>query len=399
MINELSTLGLYIPLAQGNAFLEDVTRYIWPSYRRNSLAIGGDGVATFSFQDDDSVLETWFDNRLMCHVEEKFEGVAAYFGYIHAMRLSYNGVVLSKSMDGIYNKIAVKYRTSSAGSDTVTAFSSNATSIALYGTKELIAEAKDKNGNAVYLSSTSATQYRDNLLEQLAFPRQKRESISRPTGQIGTLDVEIRGYAPTMDWILLKNTSTSDDDADDEITDALSGANFVRSGTIATNTFQVKEEVDYVGAWQRVKTVTNLGDSSGNVWLVGCYRSQVLNYQQADLTNVQYFVDVRGRFYPYGIYNKAGEYVPAPLVQPGGVAFVRDIMPGRKVESTLLDDPRAGFVDMVEYSIDGAVLKNADSQDLTYVALQQALEEKIGTRPNIRPYQQQSLTRPPLYGR
>lgn len=408
-IEERSTLGLYAPLAQGEFFWEDITPHIWPSssmggiqnvspYNRVSLAVGGDGVATFSFQAHDALLEEWFDNRLACHVVEWFNGVNVYQGIVHTLRLAYNGFTLSRSLDDVFNKIAVKYRTSSAGSDTVTSFADNTTSQGLYGTRQGVFEAKDKNGSPVYLSATSAATYRDNLLSKLAYPRLRKESIQASSPQPGTLDVEIRGYASTLDWILLKNTSTADDDADDEITDALSGANFVTAGTISTNTLQVKEEVDYVGAWQRIKTISGLGDSSGNVWLAGCYQARTLNYYQATVSSVEYFVSVQERSHLFSIYNSAGEYVPAPLVRPGGVAFVRDVMPGRKTESTLLNDPRSLFVGAVEYSQNGARLKDMDLQDVFYAALKQSAEQTLRPRPTIRPYEQ-STNRPPLYRR
>lgn len=358
-MTHLSSMNLSRPLAQGGGPLSepaDITWACWPSYRRQTLALGGDHLATFSFSADDAILEAWFEERLGCHFEEVFGGDVVFEGLVWAMRLSYNGVVLIKSLDNLANSVRVMYRTGSAGSDAITSAATDAESIARWGTKEHLEKLTGS-----YVTSGTADIYRDNLLGRL---RQIRASMeeARLGGdrQPGTLQVEVRGYVHTLNWRSLTSATTSTHNANLAITAALAGANFVTAGQIDGNKAQVSQEMANLPAWDRIKQVVELGGAGGR-WLAGCYRSRLLDYVAANEVNVQYEQETRSRrrltFVP-----GTGEIIPAPLIRPGGVLFVRDLMGAAPVAWPILDDPRALFVGEVEYSRDGAVLK-AGSRD------------------------------------
>jgi len=363
-----TTMALYTPLKTGGEFIDTVTQYCWPSYRRISLAMGGDAQATFRFSADDSTMQHWFSEYLGAHFVESFGTVDVFHGYIHTLYLSTNGITIRTTLDNVYNNIAVQYRTGSASSETLTAFASDTDSIAKYGTRTLI-----YNLNDTYVSATTADSVRDDLLENMAWPTVTPESIQ--VGDYGgrsVLSVTVRGYAETLNGKLLKDTSTSLVNASDAITTAVSGADFVSAGEISTNTTQVSSEVDYVPAWQRIKQIAEL--RGGGVWLAGCYQGRELDYFQADINSIRYYVDLRSRQRGQSIYNEAGDITALPLIKPGYMAFVRDVLIARQQSNPIYRDPRSLFVESVQYSQDGVLLKSLDANGVMQsVAIQLSL--------------------------
>lgn len=351
---ELANMNLYQPRLIGSAPVEeggDITWACWPSYVRQTLAVGGDHTATFQFSAADEILERWFDEYLACHFEESYGGIVTFTGLVWSMRLAYNGVVLTKSLDDLGNSVRVSYKTTSAGAETFTSPAIDAVSIARFGTKEYLEKFTD-----AYINATTAGYFAANLL---AVKKQVRANMEEARlggdGQPGTLQIEIRGYSHTLNYRTLTDASTTTVNADAAVTTALAGATFVTAGSIANNTAAISQETLNMPAWDRIKAITAVG-GNGQRWLAGCYKSSKLDYRPADETTIQYEQEMRSQrrltFTP-----GAGELVPAPYVQPGGVLFVRDLMAGRPVSSPILDDPRTLFVEMVEYSQTGAVLK------------------------------------------
>lgn len=379
---ELASLHLYKPYSVG-AQLEpvengDISWACWPSYRRTTLAVGGDNLASFSFSASDEILEKWFGSYLGHHFEERWGGRATFVGLIWAMRLSYNGVVLYVSLDQLYNAVEVRYKTDSAAAETDTSQATNANSIAKFGTKELLHDL-----GSFYVPSTTAETYRDNLLALLAVPRASiEEARLQGASQPGILDVEVRGYIHTLNNRLYTNAGTSNVDINTEIEATLGTPDFVTVGDVEANTTEVSEEADHEPIWDRVKKIIAVGSASNGRWVAGCFAGLEFTYKQADETAVAYYQELitQQKFTRDGLWMSP---IPAALIRPGGVLFVNDIMAGRPVASTLLDDPRATFVDVVEYSINGATLKSNSSAQSKANALAMAI--MANQKPKSRP--------------
>lgn len=356
------------PPASGGDFIEDITWACWPTYRRVSVDLGGDFEATFTVSGvSDSVLETWFQNYLGAYFAESLGGEEAFVGRFERMVLKYHGRVLSRDLGEVRNAVRVRYQTDSGSAETVTSEATDADSIDKYGTRQLVAKPD------VFLNATSAAQYRDNLLARLKEPRTKAERVKLQRDQPGQLQVTVRGYVHSLSTKLIKSTSTVDDDASDEVTEAISGADFVTAGNIESNTLQVVEEADYEPAWKRIKAIAELGDDSGGRWRAGCYQSRALDYVAADVDNIFYRVRFKQGRRVADIVDATGADVPLALVRPGVIAFSEDILPARAQATTLLDDPRATYVAKVTYDRNGVVL-DGDNPDIRRAALQMALQ-------------------------
>lgn len=356
---ELATMNLYQPLKVGSDPVAggDITWACWPTYRRQTLAVGGDHIASFQFSAPDDVLETWLDEYLGCHFEETYGGVVTFTGLIWSMRLAYNGIVLSKTLDDLGNSVRVSYKTGSGAAESVTTAATDTASIDRYGTKEYLEKVTD-----AYIPSGTATQYAINLLDVKAQIRANKEEVrlGASDGQPGTLQVEVRGYVHTLNYRTLTNASTSTVSADAAITAALSSSEFVSPGTITSNpTVTISEETLNMPVWDRIKAIVGAG-GMGKQWLAGCYQSRNLDYKPADETTIIYEQELRAK--RRITFTNGDALVPAPFVQPGSVLFVRDLMAGRPVSSDILDDPRALFGILVEYSQAGAVIKGDTSR-------------------------------------
>lgn len=372
----LSHMAISAPLNSDLSFYEDVTWACWPSYRRVSLAMGGDFEASFTITGmPDVVLEYWFENYLGAHFEETFEGAPAFVGRVERMVLAYNGFVLSRDLKEVFNAVRVRYKSESGGAEFVTTEFSDTASIALFGTRQLVASPN------VFLWSTPAQQYGNGLLDRLKKPRVKSERIAIGAArQPGQLQVTVRGYVHSLEAKLLKSTSTSQDSASDEVTEALVGADFVTAGRIDANVLQVVEEVDYEPAWKRIAAIAELGDEPGNPWQAGCYQGRQMDYAQADVDNIYYRVRYKENRRLAEVELATGGPVPPAFVRPGVVAFSDDILPGVPVAAPLLDDPRAAFIAKVTYDRTGAVLEGAD-EDLRRVAVELALKDALEKLP------------------
>ena len=349
-----SSMSLYENLKIGTGELQSgLQDLIWSSYRRQSLAIGGDWMAGFQFSEADWFLELWRDEYLGAHFVEYWTSQVAFMGRLHSMKLTYNGQFQEISIDRIFNKLAVEYETT-AGTTATTTFADDSSSQAKWGVRQKVVRAD------IVMNATMADTYRDTLLERYKEPRVFAEEVNfRPSK--GVLRAEVLGYVWTLDDKLLTSASETLQDVDDEISDSLSGADFVTEGDLENNTLQVLPYKSNESAWKRIKRLAALGDSSDNRWLAGCYQGRALDYFQADDDTIEYYYDARAREFERNrvIYDVHDAEIPAAMVLPGRVAFARDLSPGVPVKSPLLDDPRALFIERLEFSKQGLKLKNA----------------------------------------
>ena len=103
------------------------------------------------------------------------------------------------------------------------------------------------------------------------------------------LDVNVCGYVRTANY---RHVSVSDsaDQADVYISAILSSdCELLSAGDIASNAMDVEQETGIPQrAWDEIKRVTDLGDTSGNLWRSYVYNGRILNYEQVSTTPLYY---------------------------------------------------------------------------------------------------------------
>lgn len=365
---ELSNGTLYRTAAQTSPDeIGDISQFMWPTYQRLTLADGGDATASFSFSSTDKYMEYWLGEYLGASFRESYRGETAYIGRVHTIRLTYQRVLLTTSIDGIYNRVACYYTSVLSGSSFLGDFYEDTDSQEKWGIRVLLIRPTDEIG------LSEANQLAQEALAQTKSPRISRGRLAgRGKIKRGTLQVNIEGYTSSLDSQIHNEVNPGQANASDEVAAALAGASFVSIGDIAANTRQVTITSDQRPKLQRIKWIAEQRDSAGRRYNYGCVGSTAFDYGPADSENIRYRVQVKP---PIPIHMDALEnYIPSPLVRPGGVSFITDIMPGRAHANPILDDPRAQFDRSVSYSINGADLRGIDWNESERVnALQMAI--------------------------
>lgn len=351
---------------------ENITHLCWPTYKRTSLAMGGDGVAKFSFPIGNQYdAEKWLEERLGWHFVEHYAGKNVFVGFVHTIRVVINGVMLSVSLADMYNDITLIYKQNSAAAES-TINTTSANSIAKYGVKQLRLDL-----GSSYMGGTTASRYLDSLLAAYEWPAVRMEKINGGRQQ-SRVEVEVHGYVETLNWVHYNTTDTTPLDSEEEVAAILAASinstdgGYVEAGLIEEDSLDVVPEADYVPKWDRLKEITEIGGYINDRMISGCYGSSKFDYLIADTTSIRYFVDARDD--GMEIYTQSGAIVPPPLVRPGGVAFMRNVLGGRTPAVGLLNDPRAFFIESVTYDAGGVKLHNATKEVDTRALLRMALE-------------------------
>lgn len=352
---ELSTGTLIATPAQNWPVIadSDVTAYMWPTYRRVTLAQGGDATASFSFSENEWLLERWLHEYLGAEFREVYNGRLCFLGRIHTLRLSVGRTLFATSLDWVFNQVACYYTSIVSNETQVTDFFDDLTSQARWGIRQLIYRPTD------YIDQVEAEAVAQRILAESKDPRISKGPIQTAPVSQPMLKVDIQGYAGTLDAQFYHEPSPGQEAATTNLLNTLAGASFVSAGNIADNPKLVTITADYRPKLNRLGWIAEQRDAVGNRYNYGCFASRKLDYQPADLTHIRYRIRTKGAQVQH-LNDKEG-YVPHPYVQPGGVSFAIDLDPARPYHTTnLLFDRRAQFDASVEYAIQGATLRGLE---------------------------------------
>lgn len=294
----------------------EISGYMWPTYKRLTAAGGGDVSASFQFGGHDALLEEWFYSYLGREFEEQYAGQRPFYGRIHTMRLAYNRLTLTVSLDWLFNRIACAYTSALDGSTLYTAFFEDATSVGKWGARELILRPDD---NTIGLSE--AEELAQDLLTEFATPRVSRGGVQGRLDR-GQLQVTVQGFGQVLDTQLIREEVEGEDDASDEVGVALSGASLITTGNIASNTRQVSIQFDWQSRLKRLEWIADRRDAYGRRYVFGCFGSREFTYQPVDATP-RYRIWIKRQTVEH--YTADNAYVPAPLVMPGGYSEIQDM--------------------------------------------------------------------------
>ncbi|MBK8987390.1 MAG: hypothetical protein IPM39_15155 [Chloroflexi bacterium] len=325
----------------------DVTARMWPSYKRVTAAQGGDVSAEFQFADHDALLEQWFYDYLGREFREHYNGQTAFLGRIHTMRLAYNRLVLTVSLDWLFNSVACAYTSALDGSTLYSDFTEDSGSIARWGKRQHIIRPSD-----VTIGLDEAEEVAADFLADFARPRISRGEVQRKLER-GSLQVAVQGYSQTLDAELYREESEGEDDASDEIKLALVGATFISQGRIEGNARQVSIQADWQSKLKRLEWIAGRRDAQGRRYTFGCVGSKLFDYQPV-VGTARYRIWVKRPTVAH--YDADENYVPAPLVRPGGYSEIADLSaPAGDVGNEW--SPRRQWDASVVYDQNGAMLR------------------------------------------
>lgn len=131
-------------------------------------------------------------------------GLACWWGYVNEFEIRAGGMKRGAALDSMYNSVAVTYTLLAAtesgpGAPQTTSYTTDASSIAEYGTRQLLKSADNT-------LATAAEAERDRILAAFKTPIVKRDSLSG--GQPGAT-LWCHGWFDTLDWQYYSNANTT----------------------------------------------------------------------------------------------------------------------------------------------------------------------------------------------
>jgi hypothetical protein len=287
---------------------------------------------------------------LAAEFTETYKGEPCFLGRIHTMRLAYNRMILTVSLDWLFNHVACQYTSALDNSTLMTSFYSDAASQGRYGIRSHIIRPSD------FIGLSEAEDLAQQFLSDFSGPRVSRGPLAQKISQ-GTLKVQIQGMSQTLDAQFYDDPSDGQADASAEVALTLAGASLVEAGDIVTNTTQVSVQSDYRRRLQRLAAIAARRDGAGNPYNYGAVASRSFDYGPAVPPTAgagfRYDLFIKR---PYIQHFSGSNYVPAPLVRPGGWSRIMDMRPAPYAESAT-NDPLNQYDAQVVYDKNGATLQ------------------------------------------
>jgi len=270
--------GRTITTTAGDTFPQDVSPRL-TSYEHTIVATGGFESCTLAFVAED-VAEalTWAD-RLFSAVTCRGPDVDVIWrGRIHQVTMTVAGRTRSYSLDGVANRVRCRY-TTVLGTPGVTAATSNAASIALYGVRDAV----------LSLGTTSlagAQALRDAYLADRAFPRGQGATTLETSSAGGGVEVTLAcvGLYYTLDQVVLERTDTATEATTAQIATLISGISLVNA--LILNALATPTPADGVLQTRKIEADTTyrtaieqrlgMGNTSGRRYAWGVYEDGAL---------------------------------------------------------------------------------------------------------------------------
>lgn len=359
------TIGVFDPLAQGDAQIDNLTAAV-TDYSHEISAFGGYWSARIRLDGRQVDLEDWYerglDRRIVAYSPD---GLVVWEGFVNSVRLTLGG--LQKTIGPVLeiaNNVRLIYSFITTGGQDIglrltTADADDADSQARYGILEKVLSTGG-------VTSTNADQLRDMYLLERARP-QRSDDFTIGGGGTG-VELDCAGYVRRLE------TYAYDDSAlgvsaietkiatvlDDDPNNILGSSNaLLEASGLNVLSFDDDNRV----AMNVIKELVQLGNSSADRMLFGVYANRQSRYQavvqQTDYA--QSLGDTGQR-----IYTELGALIEPWYVLPGKWLRITDVLVGRAQDTTdLRDDPRFMFIETATFTApDGIALRGGKDSRL-----------------------------------
>jgi len=331
-------LRVFQSIALGQAFVGTIAPTSW---RRSIDLSAGSWQGNGTLYGSLDYLSNIFNTYLAYHIEEAV-GQKTWEGLMYEMELTTGGITRRRSLDDLANAVKVTYINTS-DTQAETTFTIDDESIKQFGRKEEIITGEQ-------ISSTTAGYKADTFLQRMAWATPLPTRIAKQSNA-AKLDFKIFGYAFTANWRYVTAADDATGNASAWVSNIIgTDLEFISSGTINTNTTQVKRTTPTAArCWNILQDMAEVGDSNSAPWRVYIDLERNLIYEQID-TEISGFI-YNGEFYSD---QRARKAINPWLLQPG---IYRDISNTfAPVQPTAwLADPRDVLVTGIEVDQNGTV--------------------------------------------
>lgn len=389
-------ISLYQRPRQGTGF---VAQHVASGYRHSILAMGGFDTASWNLQLSPSAAEQAFQNYMGLVVRVYVDNplVPVWEGFINRITWRVGGLVLSRSFDGMMNRVAVSYYNTKSAAATKTEKTIEVDTVQsqnIFGVKQGTLDAKLHYNNA---NKTHKEVLRDTRKSVASWPQ---ISVSSGDGGDGIMEFEAKGLQYfAWDWqtytqldpsaggsAILANAYRAFEILTVQTTFAggiylpANGAFVYEQGAdtgavprtgayrdIAFNTaFQIQTESQGASTYlQFLQELVEAGDGT-NRWVFGIglpdpNGGQRNVYYRPANTNILYTCNAlsdSGR-----LRDVNGAVIPGYLVRPDASVRINDILIGWDERG---DDPRISYIQRIEYDAEANTVawSNGDGADL-----------------------------------
>ncbi|MHB9032334.1 MAG: hypothetical protein ACYC6L_04715 [Anaerolineae bacterium] len=308
-------------------------RYSWHS-------IGGPQDADIALEgrDERAVWEAL--ELLRCPVEIYNEyQVCVWWGYVHEVSVSVGAITMGVNLDGLANKVAVSYETD-AGEQATTAWSQDADSVALYGTKELLLSAK-------VVGVTAAEALRSVYLGGAKTPMAQFEAAT--SDQVGArAKLHCKGWWQTLDWKYYAAATGTASDTTAQIAAIVTAAGQFMTGSIVRATSGITCDPYRSGentAKAEIEALLGAGNSSGIGLLAWVNHLRELEVNAEPSAAAQYYLQRDGSL--SDIYGNEAVGSSCPV---GVWAELQNIVPGN-VDNAVVATPTRFFIEEASYEV------------------------------------------------
>lgn len=363
------SINVYSSLLNGKEFRQRVD--LPESYQHTIQAFGGFWSASFTFRTGRDRAEDWLDRGPGRHVETVGDALeVAWEGFVNEVVVNYGPLSVTRGpLVDVCNRAQLIYN----GIDT-------SVSPPVVGTRMYTGEYNDEDSQGLWgvlpqyvtagnMTPTGADYVVQTYLDAHAQPKTSKSFQSDSPGEV-SMSVNCLGYFHWLNWGY-QNLSTGMDDADDKLLLVLADSpnaawlNFDVVG-VGSNTMQVRLFEDgFSLASDIIKEIVASGDELGNRWLFGVYEGLSARYEQAPAA-VEYLQSTSDP--KLRTVKAPGTELRPWSVRPGKWLLFTDFLVAQSTPTALHDDPRAMFLESVQYSAPSSLsLQGGDADQLNQV--------------------------------
>ena len=355
------------------------------SWEHTIRSMGGYWAARFDIKEDLSELEDWYAERIGYHVEcFGPEGKIVWEGFVNKISLNVGGLSATRGplmdvanrVSVVYSPLDVTVSPPTTGASATTFIVDDTDSKLKYGVlEEILSAGRVIQGGG---ADDTAEKIRDVYLLENKEP-QSGKGFSSQNSQEASLTVECLGYVHFLDKAKynytvnsLSVTISADPETEEPKLQAILGQYGLPAthadpnslfdtdnGDVYENAYLVPRfEDENMTAWALIKEMVALGDDGTDARTIfGIYANRYIRYNviPTEFEYQQNLSDNKQR-----VRTMSGVEVKPWNVLPGKWLLFSDFLIGRTIPTELRLDPRAMFIETVEYRMPQGLMLNGN---------------------------------------
>jgi hypothetical protein len=291
----MSTLSLYAyePIAEAQGlYSRDFIDELTSNHENGNFsisAVGGFEQSTFVLRGTRDYLDDWYNDGILRRIVwYNPEAVQIWEGYVSRMRYVFGDTQKTKTVDGYYNRVYLRY----APLDTsvsppvagvpVNIIVDNIDQQLKYGVKSAIISGGERADQTAYDWSRNVLKERSEIPEG--------DSINTLSSENPGIEIEAKGYYHTLKWLPYIKDATGRIQSHQVIQEVLEYFNGINPGWISQNfgwmdynfAKATRGYDNLISCWDVIANIIREGGLGGERWIGGLYQNRKMTYKPAE---------------------------------------------------------------------------------------------------------------------